>query len=207
MVARVAVCFALAIVTAVSDSPCDLSCSKVTKAVTCTAGCKGIDVGICKTTEYVLCKAGCAADFWNRQSCEDACEKKLVDPCVKQLVDNCDEKCIDTIVKPCQEGCERDGLKICDTVISKAAVTVAKKTVAAEVCGELCTEAAALADGAGAGPEDPLADAVAAAIEIGCNPGCVTAITKYALQPLGNTFANFVCKKIGFTGDASTIEV
>merc|ERR1712031_145416 len=117
---------------------------------------------------------------------------------MKKLVDQCDNKCIDKVIKPCQDGCDRDGLKICETVIAKGAVFVGDKTVGAEVCGELCTEAAALADAAGAGPEDPLADAVAATIEVGCNPVCEKAISKYVLQPLSNKFAEFVCEEIGF---------
>jgi NAD(P)-dependent dehydrogenase (short-subunit alcohol dehydrogenase family) len=182
-------------VAAEAASPCDLACNKVTKALTCTAGCKGIDVGICKGSKYILCKGGCLGIH----KCVKKCEDKLVKPCMKKLVDECDDKCVEKVVKPCQEGCDRDGLKICEEVVSKAAVFIGNKTVGVAACGELCTEAAALADAAGAGPEDPFADAVAAAIEVGCNPVCQRAISKYVLQPLSKPFAQFVCKGIGFT--------
>jgi hypothetical protein len=172
----------------------------VTKALTCTAGCEGVDEGICKTAEYVACKAGCLGIH----SCKKKCEKKIVTPCVKKIVDDCDKKCVENIIKPCQASCDKDGYKVCDDVVAKVGVKIGTKVVGTEVCAELCSEAAVLADAAGAGPEDPFADAVAAAIEIGCIPACKKAFAK-ALQPSAKSFADSVCEDLGFKG--STVVV
>jgi len=193
MVAKVAALFAFVVATEALD-PCGAACDGVTKALTCTAQCKGFDKGMCKGGKYIACKGGCLGI----KKCEKKCEHTLVEPCIRDLVHKCDDKCVKEIVKPCENSCDRYGFKMCSMAVTKAAVFIGNKTVGVEVCGELCTEAAALADAAGAGPEDPFADAAAAAIELGCNPACQQAISKYVLAPASSYFAQFLCKEMGF---------
>jgi hypothetical protein len=172
--------------TASTSSACNAVCNGVTKAVTCTAGCEGVDKGICKGSDYILCKGGCLGI----SSCVKKCEKKIVDPCVKKLVDECDDSCVKTVVAPCISGCEKKGLAICEEAVGAVVNKIEKKGIT-----EVCVEAAALADAAGAGPEDPVADAVATLIGITCKPALTEAVKE--LLPTAKVSA-YVCGKIGF---------
>jgi hypothetical protein len=40
----------------VTSTTCDTSCGKIAPAITCTAGCKGVDKAICYGTDWILCK-------------------------------------------------------------------------------------------------------------------------------------------------------
>eukprot|EP00959_Pyramimonas_sp_CCMP1952_P316781 6630787-Pyramimonas_sp.AAC.1 len=71
-----------------NTATCTASCKGITQAVTCYAGCDGIDEGLCKTTEYIACKAGCLGIH----SCVHKCENAIVKPCMKELVHKCHNK-------------------------------------------------------------------------------------------------------------------
>ena len=67
------------------------------------------------------------------------------------------------------------GMQICEAVVKKG-VTMGAKTLAKSgikgFCAQSCTMAAAEAEAAGGGPEDPVADGVAVAIDADCQVAC-----------------------------------
>lgn len=210
MAARVATLLSLCLATDAVDhhhhhgssvDPCGLACKGVVRTMTCLQGCKGIDKGICKTGKFGLCKAGCLGI----RSCKRKCEHAIIRPCEKKLCDDCYNKCEATIIRPCERKCDAAGFGVCVGAISAGVKVVGNETSTA-ACAELCTAAAAAADGAGGGPEDPFADAVAAAIEVGCNPACKTVINQYAVKPVDHSFPPLMCNKMGFHKGALLLE-
>jgi len=131
--------------------------------------CSDISIAVCQTSDYLLCVAGCL----DISSCKDACEKSIVDPCYDALEKTCDESALDL----CEEGIKEAGDKSCT---------------------EICVEAAATADAASGGPEDPVGDIVAADIDASCEFSCEAAVDTSGLTPGTDAFAEAVCKGIGF---------
>merc|ERR1712072_38833 len=103
----------------------------------------------------------------------DACEKAIIKPYEDSL----------------KSACDKAAAELCEEAIKKAGD---------ESCTEICIEAAATADAAGGGPEDPAADVVAADIEASCEMACEAAVNDSGLTPGTNAFADAVCKSIGF---------
>jgi hypothetical protein len=131
-----------------------------------------------------LAQAGCLG----LKSCVHKCEHKLVDPCIQKLVNECDDKCRKTIIDPCETACNKNGLAICEKAVGMGG---------SKACSAICVEAATAAVAAGGGPEEPVGDAVAAAIEAGCEVSCEEAVDK-KLVPGTKEFEDYVCHKIGF---------
>lgn len=141
-----------------------------------TDPCSGIETAVCKTSEYIFCYGGCSSVCFGISSCTDACEKdckkKLYDPCVDSL----------------KSACADDALALCEMAIEEAE---------GDSCSEICVEAAATADAAGGGPEDPAADVVAAEIAASCDMACEEALEDG--EAIGtDAFGKAVCKGIGF---------
>eukprot|EP00240_Pyramimonas_obovata_P015006 CAMPEP_0118923962 /NCGR_PEP_ID=MMETSP1169-20130426/2303_1 /TAXON_ID=36882 /ORGANISM="Pyramimonas obovata, Strain CCMP722" /LENGTH=213 /DNA_ID=CAMNT_0006865031 /DNA_START=1 /DNA_END=639 /DNA_ORIENTATION=- len=167
--------------TSENSAGCTASCKGITQAVTCYAGCDGIDFAICKGTEYIACKGGCLGIH----KCVHKCEEKIVKPCERELVKKCHNKCEADVVKPCEKKCNASGHKLC--------VKLFEELVSAEGCHELCSEVVAAAESAAGGPLNPVADALAFALGSACVPTCSAAL-KEGLVPGTQEFAEFMCK-------------
>jgi len=139
------------------------------KSSSFTNPCTDISDAVCKTSDYTLCVAGCL----DISSCKKACEKTIVKPCYESL----EKTCMSSALDLCEEGIKKAG---------------------EESCTEICAEAAATADAAGGGPEDPVGDVVAADIEASCEFSCTAAVQTSGLTPGTDAFAEAVCKGIGF---------
>merc|ERR1711998_776360 len=83
---------------------------------------------------------------------------------------------------------------LCERAVGWALKKVVGK-VEDSACDWVCAEAGAMADSMGAGPEDPVADAVATGLGLACGHLC-----EYALEKLGDPgiddISDYICTKI-----------
>merc|ERR1711998_349775 len=91
---------------------------------------------------------------------------------------------------------------ICEEVVKMASGKVGSKEIlklsegsgGEDICAELRAEAGADTDAVSGGPEDPVGDAVAAALGLNCEGLCSTAIEE-AISPGTSAFAEYICHK------------
>eukprot|EP00930_Biecheleria_cincta_P061363 TRINITY_DN46932_c0_g1_i1.p1 TRINITY_DN46932_c0_g1~~TRINITY_DN46932_c0_g1_i1.p1 ORF type:complete len:289 (+),score=44.82 TRINITY_DN46932_c0_g1_i1:71-937(+) len=178
------------------DTTCDIACKDITSAVTCEAGCHGVNAAACETERgacNTYCETRCFAQHCcnskKRKKCKDGCKKGCTgayNDCVDVLVKKCYGSCEEKFVRPCLHGCNKDGIKLCHKAMNLAQ---------GKSCGTTCTQASLAVLGLGGGPEDPAADATAAIIDAGCTTTCTTFVAS-GLTPGTDEMSEAICGEL-----------